>query len=157
MHAPGARPCDWVPGCYYLMPREVVDRIGLFDPRYFLYYEEVDHCRAVKASGWDVVCLGDTSVVHVGGESAKSDARLTQAGRQISSLQLESELLYFRKQHGWAGVAAHLALCVLGDGYLAIKDLVKRRGLVVAAAQFQHSAMVWRLLHATDGALRPTR
>ena len=40
------RACDWVPGCYYLVRREVVDSVGLFDPRFFLYYEEVDHCRA---------------------------------------------------------------------------------------------------------------
>ena len=46
-----SRECDWVPGCFYLMPREVLDQVGLFDPRYFLYSEEVDHCRRVKAAG----------------------------------------------------------------------------------------------------------
>src|SRR5581483_8078193 len=29
--------CDWVPGCYYLIRHDVTERIGLFDPRYFLY------------------------------------------------------------------------------------------------------------------------
>jgi N-acetylglucosaminyl-diphospho-decaprenol L-rhamnosyltransferase len=48
------RDCDWVPGCFYLVRREVIDRIGLFDPRYFLYYEEIDHCRAVRKAGWKV-------------------------------------------------------------------------------------------------------
>ena len=36
------RECDWLPGCYYLVRREVLDQVGLFDPRYFLYYEEVE-------------------------------------------------------------------------------------------------------------------
>ena len=40
--------CDWVPGCYYLMRKKVIEQQGLFDPIYFLYYEEVDHCFAVK-------------------------------------------------------------------------------------------------------------
>jgi N-acetylglucosaminyl-diphospho-decaprenol L-rhamnosyltransferase len=44
------RECDWVPGCYYLIRREVIERVGLFDPRYFLYYEEVDHCRRVSCA-----------------------------------------------------------------------------------------------------------
>lgn len=42
------RECDWLPGCFYLVRREVLDKVGLFDPRYFLYYEEVDHCKRVK-------------------------------------------------------------------------------------------------------------
>src|SRR6185295_2450780 len=49
------RACDWVPGCFYLVRKQVIDAVGLFDPRFFLYYEEVDHCRAVKAAGWEVV------------------------------------------------------------------------------------------------------
>ena len=49
------RECDWVPGCYYLIRREVIEQIGLFDPIYFLYYEEVDHCRTVQNAGWKVI------------------------------------------------------------------------------------------------------
>ena len=29
------RECDWVPGCYYLLRKSVVDQVGLFDRRYF--------------------------------------------------------------------------------------------------------------------------
>ena len=49
------RECDWVPGCYYLVRRDVIEQVGLFDPRYFLYYEEIDHCRAVQRAGWRIV------------------------------------------------------------------------------------------------------
>ena len=65
------RECDWVPGCYYLMRRELVDQIGLFDSRYFLYFEEVDHCKAARNAGWSVMFYPFTTVVHIGGESAK--------------------------------------------------------------------------------------
>lgn len=153
----GVRDCDWVPGCYYLMPRAAVDQVGLFDPRYFLYYEEVDHCRAIKAAGWRVVYFGDTSVVHIGGESAKSDAKLTSSGRQISVLQTESELLYFRKHHGAIGVWTHTALSALGDAILALKSLLKNHGLQAAREQFKHSQQVWALLKATDWATQATR
>ena len=69
------RECDWVPGCYYFIRREVVDRVGLFDPRYFLYCEEVDHCQAVKSDGWTVTFYPFTEVVHIGGESARPKVR----------------------------------------------------------------------------------
>ncbi len=74
------RQCDWVPGCYYLVRSEVVRDIGLFDPRFFLYYEEVDHCRRAKEAGWRVIFYPLTAVVHIGGESAKSTSKLTRSG-----------------------------------------------------------------------------
>ena len=58
--------CDWVPGCYYLVRKQVIDQVGLFDPLYFLYSEEVDHCFAVKKAGWQVMYFADASVVHIG-------------------------------------------------------------------------------------------
>jgi GT2 family glycosyltransferase len=151
------RACDWVPGCYYLVRREVVDQVGLFDPRFFLYYEEVDHCRSAKAAGWEVIYYPHTSVVHLGGESAKSDSELTAAGRQISALQVESELLYFRKHHGLFGVGLSVVLTTLSDAVLALKWLLKRRSVHGLASFARHSALVWRLFRQTGWALRPTR
>ncbi len=117
--------CDWVPGCYYLVRKQVVDKVGLFDPRYFLYSEEVDHCFAVKKAGWQVVYFADTSVVHIGGESAKSDGKVTNSGKQLSVLQAESELLYFRKNHGLLSCVLNIVLVVLTDLIQMIKDLIK--------------------------------
>lgn len=117
--------CDWVPGCYYLVRKQVVEQVGLFDPRYFLYSEEVDHCFAVKKAGWQVVYFADTSVIHIGGESAKSDGKITTTGKQLSVLQAESELLYFRKNHGIFSCILHLVLVLLADSIQFVKDLIK--------------------------------
>jgi len=151
------RECDWVPGCYYLVRKSVVDQLGLFDPRFFLYYEEVDHCRAVKAAGWRVVYYPHTTVVHIGGESAKSDAELTSAGRQISALQIESGLLYHRKHHGRRGLWLTVALTTLADMLLALKWLLRRRTLRGVGPYWKHAATTWVLLRKTGWALRPTR
>lgn len=151
------RECDWLPGCYYLIRREVIDQVGLFDPRYFLYYEEVDHCKRVKQAGWKVVYYPHTTVVHIGGESAKSVGELNTASRQISTLQIESELLYFRKHHGLAGLASHMLLVSLGDLILALKALLKGRGRVAMGACWQHACVTWALLRDTKLASQPTR
>lgn len=148
--------CDWVPGCYYLVRRAVLDEVGLFDPRFFLYFEEVDHCRRVRNAGWSVGYLPATSVVHVGGESAKSVASLTR-DRQISELQLESELLYMRKHFGTGGLFAHLFLTVCGDAILASKDILKRRGLATARSRFRLTGATWELASRTSLGTRPTR
>lgn len=151
------RECDWVPGCYYLIRREVIDQVGLFDPRYFLYYEEVDHCKRVKQAGWKVVFYPHTTVVHIGGESAKSVVELNAASRQIPKLQIESELLYFRKHHGRLGLAWHMSLVILGDLILALKALLKGRGRAAIGACWEHARVTWALLRETKFASQPTR
>ena len=147
--------CDWIPGCYYLVRREVLDEIGLFDPRFFMYYEEVDHCRRTRNAGWSVHYLPSTSVVHLGGESAKSVAALTQ-GRQISALQTESGLLYMRKHFGLGGLLSHLALVALADGINAVKDLLKRDA-ASARQQLRNTLVTFRLARSTKLGSLPTR
>lgn len=151
-----ARECDWVPGCYYLMRTEVAATVGLFDPRYFLYYEEVDHCCAVKAAGWQVMYVPETTVVHIGGESAGRDAALSVAGRQIPALQIESALLYHRKHGGRLGLALMVALETLADALLAAKALVCGRWHALRG-EGGHLRTLWSLLARTGFASRPTR
>ena len=151
------RECDWVPGCYYLVRREVIDRVGLFDPRYFLYYEEIDHCRAVRGDGWSVVYYPFTRVVHIGGESAASEGPLVPRSRQISSLRTESELLYFRKQYGPLGLLAAVVLALAADLFIAGKSLVLHLKLDRAAAAAKHIWTVFNVLLATRLASRATR
>jgi N-acetylglucosaminyl-diphospho-decaprenol L-rhamnosyltransferase len=151
------RSCDWVPGCYALIRKKVIDQVGLFDPRYFLYYEEVDHCFAAKRAGWGVSYFPDASVVHIGGESAKQEAEISTEGRQIQSLQIESELLYFRKNHGLGGVLTHLLLNSLADSALLLKDLVKLKPFVVIYFNLKHALFTWKMFFCTSLATKPTR
>jgi N-acetylglucosaminyl-diphospho-decaprenol L-rhamnosyltransferase len=151
------RHCDWVVGCYYLVRREVIDQIGLFDPRYFLYFEEVDHCFAAKKAGWDVVFYPYTTVVHLGGESAKSSGEITKSGRQLAALQVESELLYFRKNHGVLGVLVDIVLSLGADALQAAKQLLKGNGLPGIAAAWKHSSLLLSLCLRTRLGRRPTR
>ena len=151
------RECDWVPGCYYLVRREVVERVGLFDPRYFLYYEEIDHCRAVRQAGWSVIYYPNTQVIHVGGKSAEFEGQLTDTGRQLSLPQIESELLYFRKHHGVAGVVSAVLLAMLDDVMRVCNSLVRRLDLKRAARAMRHTWTVFKLFLDTEWASRATR
>ena len=151
------RECDWVPGCYYLVRREVIERVGLFDPRYFLYYEEIDHCRRVRQAGWSVIYFPFTHVVHIGGQSAATEGPLTHAGRQISVLQLESELLYFRKYYGVLGVLAAALLTTLSDMMKAASGLLRHGDVPRSGAALQHAWSVLKVLVSTRLGSRPTR
>ncbi len=149
--------CDWVPGCYYLIRKEVIDQVGLFDPRYFLYYEEVDHCLVAKRAGWEVVYFPDTPVVHIGGESAKQEGAISSKSQQIESLQIESELLYFRKNHGLVGVMLHLLLSSLDDFIRFLKDLIKLKPPVKILFNLNRALFVWKMFFHTRMATKSTR
>ena len=149
--------CDWVPGCYYLVRKSAIDQVGLFDPLYFLYSEEVDHCFAVKKAGWQVTYFADASVVHIGGESAKTDNLIGQKNRQVNSLRLESELLYFRKNHGLLGMITHVILTHLADFYDLIKNVLRLKGWNCVVDAAKSSALIWQVLLQTQWATKSTR
>src|SRR5215469_536297 len=98
-------PADWVPGAFTLIRRQVLEQIGHLDERFFLYFDDVDLCRDVKAFGYAVWYFPDVVVTHVGGESARavSNLRLSSSGAQLVLWRMRSQLLYHRKYHGALG------------------------------------------------------
>lgn len=99
-------PIDWVPGAYSIIRCKALERIGYFDERFFLYYEEVDLCRRIKAAGYEVWYWPDITVVHLGGESSRTmkHLQLSSSGAQLTLWRIRSQLLYYRKHHGTLGV-----------------------------------------------------
>ncbi len=43
---------DFVSGCAMLIRREVIEKIGMFDPKYYLYLEDVDLCERARKAGF---------------------------------------------------------------------------------------------------------
>jgi GT2 family glycosyltransferase len=93
---------DWVPGAFAILRRDLIERIGLFDPRFFLYYEEVDLCRRIHQAGYKVHYWPDLVITHIGGASSQTVDALTfsSSGKQLTLWRMRSQLLYYRKWHG---------------------------------------------------------
>lgn len=68
------RRCGWVSGGAMLLRREAFTAVRGFDEQFFLYWEDVDLCRRLRAAGWDVVFLPSAKVLHHRGASS-ADAR----------------------------------------------------------------------------------
>lgn len=149
--------CDWVPGCFFLIRRKVIAQIGTFDPRFFMYYEEVDYCRRAKAADWKVVYFPHTRVIHLGGASAEALGPLVATTRQIPALQMESEVLYLRKHHGARGVLSMLVLTLAARAIVGLKALLKRERWLSSPPDLRSSAALFSALAHTQFGLRPTR
>lgn len=65
---------DAVIGAFMMVRREVIDRIGLMDERFFMYCEDEDWCFRAKADGWRVVYYPHVVVWHRKGSSTRQRA-----------------------------------------------------------------------------------
>jgi GT2 family glycosyltransferase len=57
-------PIDYVVGCGLLIKRSVVEDIGLLDPNYFLYYEDVDWCLRARKHGYKIFYVSKSKIWH---------------------------------------------------------------------------------------------
>ena len=117
---------DWVPGAFAIIRRELIDAIGFFDPRFFLYYEEVDLCRRIKAAGFNVHYWPDLKISHIGGESSRtlSEMSFSSAGSQLTLWRIRSQLLFYRK---WHGLILAWLVKKLEQGWHGLRSLRNRR------------------------------
>lgn len=67
---------DFVSGCAMLVKREVFEKIGLFDSRYFLYLEDVDFCVRAKEAGFKITYVPQAKVWHYNAGSSKVGGEL---------------------------------------------------------------------------------
>lgn len=58
------RQVDYVTGCALLMHRTVPEKIGLLEPRFFLYWEETDYCYRARRAGFEIWTAPQAHVYH---------------------------------------------------------------------------------------------
>ncbi len=75
---------DWVAGMFMLFRSEVYARMGGFDERYFLYYEDVDLCARLALAGYRIALDPAVSVIH--DARRESHRRFRYFRRHIASI-----------------------------------------------------------------------
>lgn len=94
-----ARPrfVDWVSGACLLVRRADAEAAGLLDERFFLYFEDVDFCAALRRLGRKVRFTPEAEVVHHGGRSG-----IRAAGGARAAYR-RSQIAFYEKHHPtWA-------------------------------------------------------
>lgn len=66
---------DWVCGFCCLVRMEAWRSVDGFDPRYFLYFEDVDLCLRLRRNGWRIDCLTTASCFHDESSSTRSSGK----------------------------------------------------------------------------------
>ncbi len=76
---------DQIMGAFMFLPKSLIDRIGLFDERFFIWFEEVDLCRRIRQARSKVYYTPETSIIHHGGESFGQQQTLIKQWRFFKS------------------------------------------------------------------------
>jgi N-acetylglucosaminyl-diphospho-decaprenol L-rhamnosyltransferase len=110
------RRVDIITGCFLMMSKDVWDELGGFDPRFFMYAEEVDLCWRLRRTGREIWFAHEPEIIHLVGASASkaTGSRLLAVNKAL--LQL------FRKHQG-------LAYCAVADVLMVIGILTRAAGL----------------------------
>lgn len=64
----------WATGAALLIRRKVYLEAGGLDARFFAHQEEIDLCWRLRSRGYDIVCIPQSVVYHVGGGTLPSDS-----------------------------------------------------------------------------------
>jgi N-acetylglucosaminyl-diphospho-decaprenol L-rhamnosyltransferase len=59
-----AREVDWLLGSFLFCRAEALRRVGAFDERFFIYFEDTDLCRRFWRGGWQVVYNPEVAITH---------------------------------------------------------------------------------------------
>jgi N-acetylglucosaminyl-diphospho-decaprenol L-rhamnosyltransferase len=90
----------WVSGSCLMARRAALEAVGGFDDRFFLYEEDADLCRRMRAAGWRIVFTPAAEVRHALGRS------MAEAPRRARFEYHRSHLLYYRTHSGPVAQAA---------------------------------------------------
>jgi len=89
---------DWAQGSAMMFRKNLVDKVGFWDERFFLYFEDSDWCRRIRQKGYKIIYLPIAKMVHYYHRSSK---RLGVLGDLIfnkyTRIHILSAIKYFRK------------------------------------------------------------
>ena len=62
---------DVLAGAFMLVRRKVIEQVGAFDERFFMYGEDIDLSYRIQHAGWQNWYFASSSIIHFKGESTK--------------------------------------------------------------------------------------
>jgi len=122
---------DYVTGCALLVQREVFEKVGLFDERYFAYYEDMDFSFRVREAGWRMLLVPEARLWH--------KVALTSGGQDSPAeryLMAKGSVLFFGR-HGGGWRRLFIVPFRLGSA-------IKTTGKLLARRKFKSVQTYWK-------------
>ena len=95
-----SRPVDWLFGACLLLRRSAFEKVGLFDERFFMYFEDLDLCRRFWEAGYSVYYFADVELVHYHQRLSAERGGVIGLFNRAGRIHLMSGVKYFAKYLG---------------------------------------------------------
>ena len=125
---------DYLSGAAMLVKRDIIEKVGLLDPGYFLYFEETDWCARMIRIGFDLVYVPNAIVWHAVSPLSDSEKKIFYMERNrirfaIKNFDLKNLPLFYA--------------IFLGESILIFGRDLKRRNFLRTKIRFR--VILWNI------------
>lgn len=123
---------DVLAGAFMMIPKKVLDEIGNFDERFFMYGEDVDLSFRIQKAGYKNYYFSESTIIHFKGESTK------RGSLNYVRLFYKAMNLFVKKHYSGSKAGIFIFLIqtaiIIRACFSAIGKLLKRIGLPILDA-----------------------
>ncbi len=112
-------PVDVLAGAFMFIRKEVLDKIGLLDERFFMYGEDIDMSYRIKEAGYENYYYPEALIIHFKGESTK------KGSMNYVRVFYQAMILFADKHFKGKKATSFIGLMKFGIGLRALVDVVK--------------------------------
>lgn len=95
------REVDWVQGSAMMTSRTAIQKVGLMDKRFQMYFEDVDWCRRFWEAGYKIIYYPEAKIYHYHGRGSAGKSLIkTLLFNRLTWLHIISAVRYFAKYRG---------------------------------------------------------
>jgi GT2 family glycosyltransferase len=124
---------EFLSGCGLLIKRAVLEQVGLFDERFFMYYEDSDFSLRVRQAGFRMLLVPQAHMWH----SVSRSSEGSDSANERYWMGRSSVLFYRKHIHGWRWFL--IVPWRLGSTTKNILRLLRKKKLEAARAYLQGS------------------
>lgn len=113
---------DCVMGAYMILPKTVIDQVGMLDEDYFMYGEDIDWCYRIKKAGYPIIYYPEARIFHY-----KKASGIGKRNPKTIEAFYDSMLIFYDKHYHdkYNGLAK--ACVVYGTKFLKQRALKKNK------------------------------
>lgn len=85
---------DCIMGAFMMVPRKVIDAVGMLDEDYFMYGEDVDWCYRIKKAGYQVMYYPEVRIFH-----HKKASGIEKRNPKVIEAFYDSMIIFYNKHY----------------------------------------------------------